>query len=137
MLCVIESWFLSFPDYWCDQPGVGNQPLSNYYLPAKDLIHIFCDPSVASEPDFASLCLSACTYPCNQYNTTAWATQYRSLIQDNLLCPDVCGSNLGSGSCPSQFVPYPITCSGVCPGAETCGWCEIVNGGAYPGGKKS
>jgi hypothetical protein len=134
MLCAIEQWFYWFPAWWCDQPGVGYQPISNYYLPAKDLTQFFCDPSVASDPDFQQLCLQACTYPCNQFNTTAWFNEYQSTLPSNVNCPDACGANLGAGTCPPQFVPYEVNCTGLCPGAEACGWCEIVNEGAYLGG---
>jgi hypothetical protein len=82
MLCVIEQWFEIFPAYSCDQPGVVYQQISNYYLPAKDMTSIFCDLSVASDPDFQQLCLQACTYPCNQFNTTAWVNEYESTLPD-------------------------------------------------------
>jgi hypothetical protein len=133
MLCVIEQWLEFFPAYWCDQPGVGSQPISNYYLPAKDMMHIFCDPSVASDPDFQQFCLQACTYLCNQFNTTAWVNEYESTLPANKICPDVCDS-LGTGMCPPQFVAYDVNCTGLCPGAEACGWCDVVNESAYPGG---
>jgi hypothetical protein len=134
MLCIIEQWFNLFPAYSYNQPGVGYQQISNYYLPVKDLTHIFCDASVVSDPDFQQLCLQACTYPCNQFNTTAWFNEYKSTLQSNGICPDAWGSDLGAGTCPPQFVPCEVNCTGFCPGAEGCGWCEIVNEVAYLGG---
>jgi hypothetical protein len=95
------------------------------YLPAKEMTPIFCDLSVASDPDFQQLCLQACTYPCNQFNTTARINEYESTLPTNKNCPDVCAS-FGAGICPPQFLPYDVNCTGLCPGAEAYGWCDVV-----------
>lgn len=67
-LCQLNSYFAG--------TQINYQYCSNdSYVPTKDVLGYFCDPTVANDTDFSQLCTQSCQHPCDQFDVNAWMKQ--------------------------------------------------------------
>jgi hypothetical protein len=118
-LCYIVGYFVDLNSStlaYCSPP----QP--DYYVPAKYLVRMFCDTSVANIEPFMSLCSAACLYPCQQYSLDGVIQVQGTAIEptwQNDFCGDLCDGAGDEGNCPVFDGQYETVCNGgLCPGAD-------------------
>jgi hypothetical protein len=118
-LCYIVGYFVDLNSStlaYCSPP----QP--DYYVPAKYLVRMFCDTSVANIEPFMSLCSAACLYPCQQYSLDGVLQVQGTAIEptwQNDFCGGLCDGAGDEGNCPVFDGQYETVCNGgLCPGAD-------------------